>query len=72
MERGNHKSALSTKKSAEFLNKVYSKEVKFGWTIPLQINLIPKLKNPCVIPVGVVSQTTIDEMGNAKEEMHHT
>ena len=40
--------------------------------IPLTIDFIPKLKNACVIPIGVVSQLSIDEKGNPKEKMRLT
>ena len=72
MERGNHKLALRSKILLEFLKKTYDKEVRLGWMIPLQVDLISKLKNACVIPVGVVSQTKVDELGNSKEKMRLT
>ena len=61
IDRGNHKSASKSRKVIEFLNKTYYKEVKLGWMIPMSISVIPKLKYTCVIPVGLVSQMTMDE-----------
>ena len=72
LERGNHKSASKSTKTLEFLQKTYSKEVRLGWMTPISIGIISKLKNACVIPVGVVSQWTIDEMGKPKEKMRLT
>ena len=72
MERGNHQSSSKSDKTLEFLNKTYSKEVRKGWMIPLSIDIISKLKNACVIPVGVVSQSTVNEMGETVEKMRLT
>ena len=72
MERGNHKSALKSKKVVEFINKTYSKEVRLGWMVPFSLSIIPKLKNACVIPVGVLSQMTMDEYSNVKEKRRLT
>jgi len=72
MERGNHKSSSKSDKTLNFLNKTYSKEVRKGWMIPLSTDIIPKLKNACVIPVGVVSQSTVDELGETVEKMRLT
>ena len=52
MARGNHKSSSKSDKVAQFLNKTYSKQVRKGWMIPLTVDIVPKLKNACVIPVG--------------------
>ena len=72
IERGNHKSSMKSSKVKKFLEKAYSKEVDKGWMIPLSVDIIPKLRNACVIPVGVVSQISIDEKGNPKEKMRLT
>ncbi len=37
--------------------------------IPLTVDIVPKLKNACVIPVGVVSQSTVNELGETIEKM---
>ena len=72
IERGNHKSSFKSEKATQFLNKTYSKEVRKGWMIPLTVEIILKLKNTCVIPVGVVSQLTINESGESIEKMRLT
>ena len=72
MERGNHKSSFKSIKEVEFINKVYSKEVSRGWMIPILPSTVKNLKNSNVIPIGVVSQMTIDEDNNPKEKLRLT
>jgi len=72
MERGNHKSSSRTKKDEEFINKTYTKEVENGWMIPFNKDIVSKIKNACVIPIGTVLQMTIDENGHQIEKRRLT
>ena len=62
IKRGNHKST-SKNKNFKVLEKAFSKEVKLGWSIPVTIKAITKIKNAFVIPLGVANQYSIDETG---------
>ena len=63
IERGNHKSAT---KPINFptLMKGFEKEVRKGWTIPVTLDSIKKIRNLFIIPLGVAEQYSIDESGN--------
>jgi hypothetical protein len=60
LEYGNHKSA---KMNIDILNEHLSKEVQRGWLIPLRPGDARKLGNASIAPMGVVSQSTINELG---------
>ncbi len=72
IERGNHTSSSKSKEDIEFVTETYKKEVEKGWMIPFTKESIAKMKNACVIPIGTVHQTTIDEKGNPKEKRRLT
>jgi len=56
----NHKSAI---KEVKILNEHLSKELEKGWLIPLLPEDAKKLENAIISPMGVVSQSTINELG---------
>lgn len=62
VKRGNHKSALTTDHKA-VLEKIQKKEVRQGFTFPLTVDCLLKLKGAAVIPMGVHDQWTINEEG---------
>lgn len=72
IRRGNHQSSSRSSEEIEFVNKQYNKEVKKGWMIPIPIDSLYKMKSVCVIPVGVVSQFTINEKGETIKKMRLT
>ena len=63
IDRGNHKSA-TLKENEKSLLKNYEVEVKHGWMLPMTVNSIRKLVGAAVIPIGVATQTTVDENGD--------
>ena len=56
----------------EFVNKQYEKEVSKGWMRPIPTKIIPLLKDTCVIPIGVVSQFTINEKAETIKKLRLT
>ena len=62
IKRGNHKSALE-EKNYKVLEKAFTKEVELGWSIPVSLKSILKIKNLFVIPLGIANQYSIDEEG---------
>ena len=63
LDRGNHKSATS-EENAPALLKAFDKEVSRGWLLPVTIESLTKIKKLSVIPLGVATQSSIDEFGN--------
>ena len=61
--RGNHKSTTNKDNSAA-LHKGYLKEIKHGWLIPITVDSVYKIKNAMVLPLGIVSQQTLDIHGH--------
>lgn len=72
IKRGNHKSSSRSSKEIKFVEKQYTKEVNKGWMIPFPPDIIPKLKNACVIPIGVATQFTINEKNETIEKLRLT
>lgn len=62
VERGNHKSAKK-QENFEVLQKLTKKEVNQGFTFPVTMDCLFKLKGAVVIPMGVHKQYTINELG---------
>jgi len=62
IDRGNHKSATVPDVEHTLL-KNYTKEVKYGWMLPITLESVAKIKGPGVIPIGVAQQQLIDEKG---------
>ena len=60
--RGNHKSAL-TPEHIIVLEKIQKKEVSQGFTFPVTIDCLMKMKGAAVIPMGVHDQWSINESG---------
>ena len=60
--RGNHKSASSALNAAA-LEKSIDKEVEHGWTFPLTIDSIHRIKNAGVVPLGVAEKLSINKKG---------
>jgi hypothetical protein len=60
LEYKNHKSARMME---NILNEHLLKEVQRGWLIPLKPRDARKLNNASISPMGVVSQSTINELG---------
>jgi len=63
LDRGNHKSAKSDE-NAPALMKAFDKEVSRGWLLPITIESLTKIKKLSIIPLGVATQSSIDEFGN--------
>ena len=61
LEYGNHKSA---EKNAPAVISILTKEVYKGWQLPLPVQKLHKIPGVIVGPMGLVSQTSIDEHGN--------
>ena len=72
IKRGNHQSLIKSSEEINFVNKQYNKEVTKGWIIPFPIEILYKMKNACVIPIGVVSQFTINEHGEKIKKLRLT
>ena len=72
MKRGNHKSSSKSLKEVEFVKKQYGKEVSKGWMIPLPAHIVPKLKDACVIPIGVAKSFSINERNENIEKLRLT
>jgi len=62
IERGNHKSATKST-NQKVLEKAFRKEVEKGWSIPITIKALKRIKNLVVIPLGVADQISINEKG---------
>ena len=60
LDRGNHPSA-SKKPGDSELSKAYDKETKYGWLIPISPSIIECIPDACVTPLGVASQTTLND-----------
>ena len=61
LEYGNHKSA---QKNGPAVMSILQKEVAKGWQLPLPVTKLHRIPGVIVGPMGLVSQTTIDEHGN--------
>ena len=62
IKRGNHKSTTNNENS-EALHKGYLKEIEHGWLIPISVDAVHKIKNAMVLPLGIVTQQTLDVHG---------
>ena len=60
LERGNHKSA---QENSDHVKKLLGTDVLRGFSLPLPVDVIPKLQGAMVQPLGMVTQSTIDEEG---------
>ena len=68
--RGNNGSAKGKEK---VLMSRYSKEVEKGWMLPFNLGDIPDIDDIGLIPIGIATQTTIDETGKSipKDRLTH-
>jgi hypothetical protein len=62
IKAGNNKSAKNPE-SIEVIKKIYTKEVKKGFMLPIEIDTLRKIKGLGVIPIGCAEQFTINEEG---------
>lgn len=69
--RGNHKSAISEENEVTLL-KSYEKEVEYGLMLPVTFESVTKIKGAGVIPVGLATQFTIDNIVNKKTKRRTT
>jgi len=58
IDRGNHK---SLSKYAFFIDPVITEDVERGFALPLPVDVISKLKNISVAPLGCHKQNTMNE-----------
>ena len=61
--RGNHKSTTVSDNSAA-LQKGYLKEIEHGWLIPITVDSVYKIKNAMVLPLGIITQQSLDIHGH--------
>jgi len=61
LKRGNHKSAKSW--DADLMNLV-TKDVQFGFQMPITTEAALKIPHACLAPYGIIDQTTLDDSGN--------
>ncbi len=59
-DQGNHK---SLSKFATFINPIISEDIEHGFALPLPIDLLDKLPNSSLAPLGCHKQTTINDLG---------
>ena len=72
INRGNHKSSFKSDEEVKFVQKQYNKEVSKGWMIPFPVKTLRKMKNACVIPIGVANQFSINENGETIKKLRLT
>ena len=58
--RGNHESA---KANTPVLTKLLKKDVNLAFQLPVTIDAIRKVPHACIAPYGLISQQSIDELG---------
>ena len=59
-ERGNHR---SLSKFSTFIDPVISEDIEHGFALPLPIDVMDKLPNSALAPLGGHKQTTINALG---------
>ena len=72
IRRGNYQPSSQSSEEITFVERQYNKEINKGLIIPLPMEVLHKMKNVSVIPVGVVSQFTINEEGETIKKMRLT
>ena len=72
LQKGNHKSAL-TKEAIPIVSKLMEKDVNAAFAIIVTIDCLKKLNHCEVYPMGLQSQTTVDEKGKVipKKRLTH-
>ena len=59
--QGDHKSARS---NIPVLTKLLKKDVHLAFQLPITINAIRKVPHSCIAPYGLISQQSVDEIGD--------
>ena len=57
---GNHKGASS---KPEVLSKLVNKDIKYGYSLPIPLSSVAKIKGLEMAPMNIMEQNTIDEHG---------
>jgi hypothetical protein len=67
---GNHKGASS---KSDLLKKLISKDVKFGYSLPIPLKSVMQIKGLEMAPMNIMEQNTIDEFGRVipKDRLTH-
>ncbi len=67
---GNHKGASS---KPDFLKKLISKDVKYGYSLPIPLDSVTKIKGLEMTPMNIMAQNTINEFGRVvpKDRLTH-
>jgi len=67
---GNHKGASS---KSDLLKKLISKDVKFGYSLPIPLESVTQIKGLEMAPVNIMAQNTIDAFGRVilKDRLTH-
>ena len=67
---GNHKGASS---KSDLLKKLISKDVKFGYSLPIPLESVTRIKGLEMAPMNIMAQNTIDEFGRVvpKDRLTH-
>ena len=67
---GNHKGASS---KPALLKKLISKDVKYGYSLPIPLDSVTKIKGLEMAPMNIMAQNTIDENGQIvpKDRLTH-
>lgn len=63
IKRGNHQSSKPSE-NLNALKNCFQKEISHGWSIPVQPSILTNIKGTSVVPLGIVSQWSINEEGN--------
>lgn len=69
LARGNHKSATT---EADQVSLLLAKDVTHGFSVPIPVDTIRLLMGAAVQPLGIATQTTIDEEGHPKVKFRLT
>jgi hypothetical protein len=67
---GNHKGASS---KPEVLKKLVNKDIKYGYSLPIPLDSVTKIKGLEMAPMNIMAQNTIDEHGRVipKDRLTH-
>ena len=67
---GNHKGASS---KSDLLKKLISKDVKFGYSLPIPLESVTRIKGLEMAPMNIMAQNTIDKFGRVvpKDRLTH-
>ncbi len=67
---GNHKGASA---KSESLQKLIGKDIKYSYNIPIPILCVVSIPGLCMVPINIMAQNTIDELGRIipKDRLTH-